>query len=121
MVNIRNIKGKYAFKHILFRKPLSYLATLGFFHNDNSVSPRDLFFSNGFSVVKTSGFGLKSIFEDFLSSLASVFILIADKQYIHRRYISGYLNIKFPLAQTQEGGNGLPPTDKSVGIRPTIL
>jgi len=26
-----------------------------------------------------------------------------------------------PLAEQQEGGNGLPPTDKSVGIRPTIL
>ena len=25
------------------------------------------------------------------------------------------------LAQLIEGGNGLPPTDKSVGIRPTIL
>jgi len=26
-----------------------------------------------------------------------------------------------PLAQTLEGGNGIHPTDKSVGIRPTIL
>ena len=26
-----------------------------------------------------------------------------------------------PLTEQQEGGNGLPPTDKSVGIRPTIL
>src|SRR3989338_2593560 len=113
MVNIRNIKGKYAFKHILFRKPISYLASLGFFHNDNSISPRDLLFSNWFSVVKTCGFSLKSIFKYFLSSLASVFVLIADKQYIHRIYTSGYLNIKFPLVQIQDGGNGLPPTDKS--------
>lgn len=29
-------------------------------------------------------------------------------------------NIK-PLDAKQEGGNGLPPTDKSVGIRPMIL
>jgi len=26
-----------------------------------------------------------------------------------------------PLDVKQDGGNGLPPTDKSVGIRPTIL
>ena len=26
-----------------------------------------------------------------------------------------------PLDVKQEGGNGLPPTDKSVGIRPTTL
>jgi site-specific DNA-methyltransferase (adenine-specific) len=30
--------------------------------------------------------------------------------------------IKLYLSQTKlNGGNGLPPTDKSVGIRPTIL
>jgi len=28
---------------------------------------------------------------------------------------------KMPLAVKQEGGNGLPPTVKTVGIRPTIL
>ena len=26
-----------------------------------------------------------------------------------------------PLAEKQKGGNGLPPTSKDVGIRPTIL
>ena len=30
-------------------------------------------------------------------------------------------NVLLPLNIKQEGGNGLPPTDKSVGIRPTIL
>jgi DNA modification methylase len=30
-------------------------------------------------------------------------------------------NVLLPLDVKQEGGNGLPPTDKSVGIQPTIL
>jgi len=30
-------------------------------------------------------------------------------------------SVLLPLTVKQEGGNGLPPTDKSVGIRPTIL
>ena len=30
-------------------------------------------------------------------------------------------NVLLPLDVKQDGGNGLPPTDKSVGIRPTIL
>ena len=34
---------------------------------------------------------------------------------------STLFNLFQPLDVKQEGGNGLPPTDKSVGIRPTIL
>ena len=35
--------------------------------------------------------------------------------------IEAIISKMLPLAVKQEGGNGLPPTDKSVGIRPTIL
>ena len=121
MVNIRNIEGKNVFNHILLRKSFSYFATLGFFHNENGISPRDLFFGNWLSIIKTCRFSVESIFENLLSSFASVLILIADKQHFHSRYINRYLNIKFPLAQTQEGGNGLPSASKEGGIRPTIL
>ena len=36
------------------------------------------------------------------------------------KYIKYFYGLP-PLAQTLEGGDGLHPTDKSVGIRPTIL
>jgi len=121
MINVRNIKRKYAFKHILFRKPFSYLTTLSCFHNNNSISPRKLFFSNRFSIIDTCRFSVKSIFKDFLSSLASVLVLITDKQYIHSRYTSGYLNIKFTLTQIVEGGSGISHNNKLSGTMPTIL
>lgn len=40
----------------------------------------------------------------------------------NKRLSQGTLfNVMQPLDVKQEGGNGLPPTDKSMGIRPTIL
>jgi len=44
---------------------------------------------------------------------------LKSKDYIKLEQTKGYS--KKPLDVKREGGNGLPPTDKSVGIRPTIL
>src|SRR3989339_1241448 len=98
MVNIRNIKRKNPFKHVLLRKSFSYFPVLEFFHNNNNISPGDLFFSNRFSIIKPCRFSVKTIFENILSGLASVLVLIADKQYLHTKYIEGCLNINFSLA-----------------------
>ncbi len=95
MVDVRNLKRKYTFKHILFRKPFSYLTTLGLFHNNNSISPRDLFFSNWFSVIKTCRFSFKSRFEQLLSRSAPVLVLVANKQHPHNFFYKAIKNINF--------------------------
>jgi len=83
MVNIRNIQRKDALLHINARKPHGYFVSLMLFHNHDYISPLKLFLSDWIGVIKSCRFGLKSVFKDFFSSLAAVFILIADKQYVH--------------------------------------
>src|SRR3989338_8123631 len=103
MEDIRNIHRKNAFKQILFWKSSSYLTALGFFHNYNHIRPGYLFFSNWSRIIQACRFGVKSIFENFLSSFASVLVLITDKQYLHGKSINDYLNIKFALAYVLPG------------------
>jgi len=48
-----------------------------------------------------------------------VYLSIYEEELIIK--VKPKVNNTKPLAEQQEGGNGLPPTDKSVGIPPKIL
>src|SRR3989338_5189268 len=104
MVNIRNVKGKYAFLHILFGKAFSYLNPLHFFHNYNYISPRKLFFSNWFCGIKPSRLGFKSAFKYLLSSLAPILVLITNKQYIHFDIIKQFPNLNLSINRAYKTG-----------------
>lgn len=60
----------------------------------------------------------KELNRDFIGcDISQEYVDIANK----RLQQETMFDLMQPLDVKQEGGNGLPPTDKSVGIRPTIL
>lgn len=85
MIRIRNIKGNNPFFHVLFRKTTGYFSTLLISHHANQVSPHNFLFRNWALIKQSCRFRCKSRLKQFLSSLAPILILIADKQNIHAR------------------------------------
>lgn len=83
MVEIGNVQAKNLFSHVLFRKSLGYFCSLLCLHYNNLISPLKLGFVNWNFIIKASRFGFKLIFKQLFCCLASIFVLVADKQNFH--------------------------------------
>lgn len=83
MVNIRNIHGNDAFLHVLFRKALGYLRSLGVFHSHYNIRPLNLLFCYRVFIIQSGGFSLEPAFEKMFGSFASILVLVADEKDVH--------------------------------------
>ena len=73
----------------------------------------DIFIGSGTTAVASKQLNRKYMGCD----ISQKYVDIANKRLLQKTIF----DVMQPLDVKQEGGNGLPPTDKSVGIRPTIL
>lgn len=103
MVNVRNVQANDSFLQGLFWKSSGNFFSLKFFHDKNSVCPINLFRSNRSFVIESCRFGLKSIFEQFFCSFASVLVLIADKECFHSFIFNFLCNLNIFIKTS--GGN----------------
>src|SRR3989338_9462150 len=85
MVNIRNIKRKYALLQIFFWKTFSNLASLFFLHYNNHITPQNLFSRNQVLRIKPSRFCIKFILKQFRCRFTPIFILVTDKENVHKK------------------------------------
>src|SRR3989338_936684 len=95
MINIRNFKGKYLFLHVNIWKSLRYFLSLLVFNDNYSIRPRKFLFGNRLFIVKPGRLSLESAFKCLFGCLASVLVLVADKQYFHIVRLLKHDNLNF--------------------------